>query len=330
MKQYEKYSPRFHLSDLLWDFWCFVSVVGIWPRFIEPRLIATTKLKVEIPLLPKSLNGLKILQLSDLHFHHGVPDFFLQKMLSKIKQLAPDLIVFTGDFLCYSKLENQERLQRILAAMHAPYGCFAILGNHDYNEYVSISQSGDYDVKEVNSSSSIKKGLSRLWNDVVLTKTVTARAQNVTLNQPLVALLKKTPFQLLHNCTMLIPIKGSHLNICGLGEYMLGRFLPEVAFQGYDRSYPGIVLTHNPDSVPHLKIYPGDVVLAGHTHGGQVNIPGMSKKFTVLENMHLKKGLWKIDGKWVYINRGVGSAMTFRCFSVPEILLLTLSSEAVK
>jgi hypothetical protein len=329
MKQHEKYSQSsLYFGDLLWDFWCLVSVVGIWPRFIEPRLIATTKLSIKIPSLPKNLNGLKILQLSDLHFHPGIPDYFLKKMISKIRRLAPDLIVFTGDFLCCSKLVDQDRLQQTLAAMQAPFGCFAILGNHDYSEYVSINQNGDYDVSEDKKSSSITKGLKRLLNkEVSVTKKVTARAQNAALHQPLVDLLKKTPFELLHNRTTLVPIKGSHLNICGLGEHMLGRFLPEEAFQGYDHSFPGVVLTHNPDSVPHLKGFPGDLVLSGHTHGGQVNIPGMSKKFTVLENMHLKRGLKKIDGKWVYINRGIGSSMTFRCFSVPEITLLTLSSQ---
>lgn len=323
-KLQKKIDQTFHLSDLLWDFWCCISILGIWPRFIEPRLISTTRLAIEIPSLPKALDGLKILQLSDLHFHSGIPDFFLNKMLAKVKQLAPDLIVFTGDFLCYSKLIDPERLQRTLAALQAPYGCFAILGNHDYQEYVSISETGDYDVN-FDRRSSIKKGWSRLWKEVALTKTVTPRAQNVGLNESLIALLKQTPFELLHNQNRVIPIKGSCLNICGLGEHMLGRFLPEIAFQDYDKSCPGIILTHNPDSVPYLKDYPGELVLSGHTHGGQVNIPVMYKKFAILENMHLKKGLWKIDGKWVYINRGLGSVMPFRWFSVPEISLFTLS-----
>lgn len=322
MKQ-EKQNKSFRLSEVLWDLWCIVSVVGIWPRYIEPKCLAMTHLNLNIPGLPERLDGLKVLQLSDLHLHPHTPDFFLKKIISKVKKLAPDLIVFTGDFICYSTLFDHERLQQFLCELHAPSGCYAVLGNHDYQKYVSISNAGDYDVIEAHSSS-VRKGLKRLWEVPRLTKKVTSRALGVSLNQNLVSLLKQTPFQLLHNRTMKVPVRGSYLNICGLGEYMLGRFQPEVAFQTYDRDYPGIILAHNPDSVALLKGYPGELVLCGHTHGGQVNLPGLSKKFTLLENMNLKKGLWKIDDKWVYINRGLGSVMNFRWFSCPELSLFTL------
>ena len=105
---------------------------------------------------------------------------------------------------------------------------------------------------------------------------------------------------------------------------MLGRFHPEVAFQSYDSDFPGIILTHNPDSISLLQGYPGEVVLCGHTHGGQVNLPGLSEKFTLLENQKLKKGFWKVGDKLVYINRGLGSVMNFRWFSRPELSLFTL------
>lgn len=323
MKQEKKQHNSFRLSEFLWDLWCIVSVVGIWPRYIEPICLRTTRLNLSIPQLPENLNGVKILQLSDLHLHPHTSDFFLKKIISKVKKLAPDLIVFTGDFICFSVLYHPERLQKFLSALQAPYGCYAVLGNHDYQEYVSISRKGDYDVVNLNTSS-VKKGLKRLREVPKLTKKVTSRALAVSLNKDLIALLKQTPFELLHNRTKKIQVKDSFLNICGLGEYMLGRFHPDVAFQAYDKEYPGIILTHNPDSISLLKGHPGEIVLCGHTHGGQVNLPYLSNKFTLLENMQLKKGLWKVDDKWIYINRGLGSVMKFRWFSCPELSLITL------
>ncbi len=316
-----------HLSDFLWDLWCVASIIGIWPRFIEPNLLHTTKLNLKIPKLPQALHGIKILQFSDLHLNSNVSDFFLRKLVQKIKKLSPDLIVFTGDFLCYSQMKDKIRLQQLLNSLEAPCGCFAILGNHDYEKSVSINPQGDYDIIS-KKRSMIKEGFSRLFTTVKLTKVVSPAAKSVGLHQELLDLLQQTPFKLLHNNTAVVPIKGSYLNLCGLGEYICGRCQPEIAFTHYDRRYPGIVLAHNPDSIPLLESFPGDIILCGHTHGGQINIPWMWKKFTLLENMNFKNGLHKVGTKWVYINRGIGSVMPFRWFARPEILLLSLESDS--
>lgn len=309
--------------DFIWDAWCIASIIGIWPRYIEPRLLSTTRLKVPIRDLPSSLNGLKILQFSDLHWGPDRSPMFLNKLIQKVEVLQPDVIVFTGDLLSYSILSEDEALQDFLSAFHAPYGCYAILGNHDYGEYVSVDQAGDYAISK-KTDSPLTKGWKRLLSNITLTKKINPEVHQVPLHSDLVALLEKTPFKLLHNSTTLIPIKDSYLNICGLGEHMLGRCLPEEAFDGYDARYPGIVLLHNPDGLSALQDFPGDIVLCGHTHGGQVNLPGLVHKFMYLENRHLKRGLKKEGNKWVYINRGTGSVMPFRWFSIPEISLITL------
>lgn len=314
---------NFSFSELSWNLWCIASIVGIWPRFIEPRLIATTKLKVPIANLSQELNGLKILQLSDLHLGAYMSDAFIDKLISKIQSLSPDIIVFTGDFICYSNLHDADRLKKVLCSLQAPLGCYAVLGNHDYRDYVSINSEGYYDVINC-TESTLKKGWKRLFSSINLLGESTEKALAVQLNTPLVDLLKKTPFKLLNNENSLIPIGNSYLNICGLGEHMLGQCRPELAFKQYHPQYPGIILTHNPDSIPSLQNYPGDIILCGHTHGGQINLPGLCKKFMLLENMKFKRGLHSFFDKKVYINRGIGSVMKFRWFAMPEILLLNL------
>lgn len=310
---------------ILWDLWCIASIVGIWPRFIEPKLISTTQLKLKIPNLPKALNGFKIAQFSDLHLQPNTSDAFLNKISQKIRSLSPDLIAFTGDFICYGKMDDQERrIQKFLNTFHAPYGCYAVLGNHDYNGCVSINEKGDYDVVE--DSAPLLKAFKRMFSSTTLTKKITEKAKAIPLQHQLLNAIQNTPFTLLHNSSTVIKVKDSGLNICGLGEYMLDKCHPENAFQLYQNDLPGIVLTHNPDSIPLLLNYPGEVILCGHTHGGQVNLPWLWKKFTLLENMNFKKGLHHINNKWAYINRGVGGILQFRWFSPPEILLLTLES----
>lgn len=311
------------LSEKLWNLWCIISIIGLWPRFIEPKWIRTTSLKISLPNLPPDLKNLKILQLSDIHFHPNIPEHFYSKLSRKVAALKPDLIVFTGDLLCHARLEDHSRLKRILSSFYAPYGCYAILGNHDYSQSISINSKGDYDVVG-KPRSSILEGFKRLLRPLKLTKVITENAKNVGLHNGLITLFKGTPFELLHNESRTITIKNSKLNICGLGEHMLDRCQPEIAFKQYEEGHPGIVLVHNPDSVAKLKNYPGDIILCGHTHGGQVNLPWMWKSFTLLEDMRFKRGLHQADGKWVYVNRGIGSTMQFRWFSPPEILLLTL------
>ena len=308
----------------LWDFFCIASLIGIWPRFIEPAWIRTSYITCKIASLPSPLKGLKIAQFSDLHFSSSMSDNFLKKVFRKIERLEPDLILFTGDFLCYGKMEEQDRLHAFLNKLQAPHGCFAVLGNHDYAACVSVNEKGDYDVIDP-ATTPLKKAFNRLGKPVAeVTGHMTDRAKNTPLHDALIGLLKKTPFKLLHNETATLQIGDAKLNLTGLGEYMMARALPSEAFAKYDKRFPGIILLHNPDGAPCLKEFPGDIILSGHTHGGQINLPWIWKKFTVLENRKFTKGLHPAGDKWIYINRGIGSAFPFRCFSPPELLLLTL------
>lgn len=314
--------------DRIWDLWCACSILGIWPRFIEPRLLCISHLTIRIPHLPAEMQGLKILHLTDLHWHRHFSHTFFSRLIKKIHQLKPDIIVFTGDFLCRSQLEEPHILLSFLSKLKAPFGCFAVLGNHDYSRFVTVNATGDYDVEPKTTQSTIGKGFRRLWRKVKLSKQRTAAVSHVQEHASLIKLLQQTPFRLLNNETCQVPIGKSLLNICGLGEYTLGRLHVEHAFRHYDSHYPGVVLVHNPDAVPHLEGYPGQLILAGHTHGGQINLPGIWQRFTCLENPRFKRGLLKEKGKWIYVNRGIGSVMKFRWFSPPEIALITLNKES--
>lgn len=311
-------------SEWAWDAWCIASGIGIWPRYIEPRLLEITYLTLSIPHLPSELAGLKILHFSDLHWNNQFSLSLQKKLIRKVNALKPDLIFFTGDFICRSKLENREGLKKTLNALKAKLGCFAILGNHDYARFVTVSAKGDYDVEAPSPSSNIVKGFKRLFQPIVLTKHVTEEVLQIDQNMELLALLKETPFRLLNNVTEQVECNGTWLNICGLEEYSLGRFNPDQAFSSYDQRYPGIILSHNPDTLPILKNYPGDMILLGHTHGGQVNLPGLWPRFTRIENLQFKSGLKRVGNKWAYINRGISSVMKFRWFAAPELTLLTL------
>lgn len=310
------------------DFFSFASVIGIWPRFIEPRLLKTTQLNWDLDKESAHLAGLRILHISDLHFHPRVSSHFLTRITQRVAQLKPDLILFTGDFICYSRLEESERLKDFLNTLSAPLGAYCSLGNHDYAHYVSKNPQGEYDrITPLNPLAGIFRGLKILAGKEIPSTAVTESARAIADHPHLAKLLASTPFHLLENKTVTLPIG---LNITGLGDIALDRCDPATAFKGYQDPFPGMVLTHNPDSAFSLLSYPGKWILAGHTHGEQIHFPWprwaahISKKMARLKNRDYTRGLFQLGEKSLYVNRGLGCHnKPFRLFSPPEICLIT-------
>lgn len=311
-------------SQKAWDLGCLLSIVGIWPRYIEPEIICLSRIECPIKNLPFDLDGFRIVQFSDLHLSPSMSDRFLKRMRKKTMNLKPDLIVFTGDFLCYSKIGDKKRLEKFLNGLKAPYGCFAILGNHDYKEPVLVNtNTGEYDVLE-RKEGDIAAGLNLIFHKPKVLGKSSQAAKEVDFHPELMTLLKKTPFRVLHNEHVLIKVKNSCINIVGLGEHMLGKDHGDSAWKDIDATGPTIALAHNPDTFPSLMNTPADLILSGHTHGAQINLPGLWNHFTLMENPEYKRGLFRKNEKTFYVSRGVGSVFKFRLFSVPEITLFTL------
>ncbi len=309
--------------ERLWDTWCCASIIGIWPRFIEPNLIFTSKKTLVLPYLSKDLEGLRIVQISDLHYSRHTKPSYCDRIVEHIKSLAPHVIVFTGDFISYSELYNEQHLLEFLQKLKAPFGSYAIFGNHDYSQYVSLAENGSYRIIQKHIPP-LLRGFMRLfsYNDVQ-SHDMEVFAP-IPIHEKLQELIQLSGFHVLHNETVQIGKMNARLNLTGLGDIMSLQCQPEKAFRGYDYRYSGIVLSHNPDSYELLSGYPGDVFLFGHTHGGQVNLPFIWKKITPIRNKKFKKGLFFINSKYLYINRGLGATFPFRWFAPPEITLFTL------
>lgn len=224
------------------------------------------------------------------------------------------MIVYTGDFLCRSDIGDASRLKKFLNKFSAPLGCFAVLGNHDYSTYISINSAGDYDTGKPLSKT------KRLLKQIKLTGMTTEKAAKPPLHNELIELLSSSPFKLLHNEIHRLP----GLNICGLGEHMAGHCDPQKAFEKYPTDEPCIVLLHNPDAIPRLKAYPGSLILCGHTHGAQINLPILRDRLTPMEHPQYKRGLRCENEKWIYTNRGLSGVSSLRLFSPPEIAFFTL------
>lgn len=103
-----------------------------YSRFLEPRLIQTTKQSLSFRRLPASFDGKRIVHISDIHldYHFGITR--LSELLDKIQALKPDMICFTGDLYHSSVLPSESACIELLEQLKPPLGKWAVLGNHDY------------------------------------------------------------------------------------------------------------------------------------------------------------------------------------------------------
>jgi predicted MPP superfamily phosphohydrolase len=242
---------------------------------------------LHITRLPDAFHGFRIVQLSDIHLDEFTEPAFLKLALRRINQLAPDLVLLTGDFASFGPLPLSYSRQSILrcADLLKNLACpqrYAILGNHDTtigSEFVVAALTASDVPVLVNQYVPIERGNQRLWLGGV--------------DDP------------------------------GTSYPILDLAVPQ------HPDGPVILMCHPPDFADTVVRHPRgpliDVMLSGHSHGGQVCLPFLGP--LVLPPMGEKyvAGLFRFNQMQLYVNRGIGTTgLPFRFNCPPEITLLTL------
>jgi len=267
-----------------------------YATLVEPWSIKVREYSVPIEGLARSLAGLRIVQVSDTHLGPRIPESFVVEAYRMALDLKPDLIVLTGDHVHDGVKENQRAadLCKPLVA-RCPMGVVGVLGNHDWW--------GDGD--ELSSMLS-GVGVGMIDNDRVWIDPVTRSVVGSDPGYPSLA-------------------------VVGLGDLTDDVVDPVRAFRGVDVGTPRLVLAHNPDTAEIHALTQQDsprvdLMLSGHTHGGQVRIPFLGTP--IVPSWYGQKyagGL--VDGPAfrVLISRGVGMSMLpVRVGVPPEIGVITL------
>ena len=145
---------------------------------------------------------------------------------------------------------------------------------------------------------------------------------------------------------------GSELALVGLADFWSSNFKPKAVFENVEKEIPRIVLSHNPDTAKVLAKYRVDLQLSGHTHGGQLVIPGygaapkvlnqirrntprvvsnaipyLRKCAAVTKNWKWSEGWHQIGRNQLYVNRGLGTYFPGRWNCPPEITVITLEAQ---
>jgi len=139
--------------------------------------------------------------------------------------------------------------------------------------------------------------------------------------------MEKAGITLLDNQAIWLERNGDRIRIGGVGDLWEGRQNPEVTVEGTEKRDFVILLSHNPDYFAKISGERIDLMLSGHTHGGQVTFFGLWAPIVPIENSEYSSGLFRKGDATLYVTTGVGTIIPpVRFFCPPEIVNITLRS----
>jgi hypothetical protein len=229
-------------------------------RWRSDEMFTVDRERIWLDALPDAFNGLRVVQISDIHHGLFLPPEMLEHAVRQANRLNPDIVALTGDFVTYSRA-NIGPAAEILRNLRARYGVFAVLGNHDFR----------------------------------------VDAEAIT------KALRRQQIEVLRNANVAVELSGDSLYVVGVDDYGYGADLRQ-AMRGIPRAAATVLLAHNPRMISLAARHDISLVLSGHTHGGQVNIPLLGTVYgRSPERMRYKIGWDRLGNTQIYVSRGIGT-----------------------
>lgn len=252
--------------------------------------------RVPIKHLPAKFEGYRIAQISDLHLGtFGTDTTYIQKMVSSVNALKPDLIVFTGDLVNTSP-DELTPFKDALSRLSAPDGVLAIMGNHDYTTYHPE-------------------------------KALAARKARIAQLQ---SAQQEMGWQLLHDEARIIRRGADSLVILGVENVARPPFPShgdlKKALQNVPTEAPVVLLSHDPTHWRRevLPQHPNiALTLSGHTHAMQFKMAGHSPSQWIYDEWG---GHYREGAQHLIVSTGTGSNIPFRFGAWPEVVVVELHS----
>jgi hypothetical protein len=196
--------------------------------------------------------------------------------------------VVTGDFIHHG-FRHVPRAAAHVRRLAAPHGVFAVLGNHDYSIRNAL-------------------GLRRHRH----------------LHRAVADALAAEGVRVLRNETVPLERGGAALDLTGVDDLWSRTCDLDAAYAGTDPDRPRVVLAHNPRTVEHLAGRRCDLMLSGHTHGGQVDLPRLGRVALGKKARRFAAGMYEYERTYLYVNKGVGFGWRLRYNVRPEVAVFTL------
>ncbi len=262
------------------------SFVSIYGIYSTSRPPVVEEVELIMPDLPAKEDGLRVVQLTDMHVGWWNSEKEFCRAADMAAELAPDLLLITGDMVDHNP-DYVYRFADCLEGLKPRLGRYAIIGNHDV----------------------------------------------YTGRTPVANRMKERGFVMLRKEWVSLADKGSSLVLAGLDDSGMNwtsddpstKDIPR-ATAGVPPDRPCVLLKHRPLKFSDIKGLPVDLVVAGHTHGGQLKLPFGGPGLAHLTYRYAE-GFHQKDGQSIYVSRGLGTVgWPFRVFCPPEITLLILRS----
>lgn len=278
----------------------WLLVIGIvafiyYSHWVEPRQLRLSRLKVAVPRLPSELEGFKIIHLADLHVKSAGKVFPLTMARQAVEialRQQPDLVCITGDLGQESRhIELAAEALRPLAQVTT----FAVMGNHDHDKMLESEFAGPPEGRLD----------TEQWR----------------------AAVEQAGLQVLHNQNCPLEVKGQPIIIAGAGDASCGFDDLERTLQDRPRGALHLLLSHSPDIVDCPESDWADLVLCGHTHGGQAKLPLIGTPWApVWRYRRRSEGLFRVGEAVCFVSRGVCGGIRTRFLCPPEVCEITLTS----
>ena len=273
----------------------FISIIMYFIKKID-----VTKYTISNEKIPEEFNGFKILQLSDFH-SEGYRDT-TEKLIDKVKNINPDIIVMTGDMVSWD-MENIEEAKILVKLLAEIYPIYYVDGNHEHlAEILRLSRYNSFlDFMH-------ELGVTTIKNDCIKLHKGNESINLYGINIPL------------DSATAL------YVDKLQLEKNYVEKTLPKADSEKFN-----ILLAHTPTFIKQYSQWGADLVLAGHMHGGIARIPFtniglLSPGRTIFPKY--AAGKFKVKDSIMIVNRGIGtSSFKLRIFNNPEITVLTLKSK---
>lgn len=255
-----------------------------YARFVEPKWLEFSQRECR---LPKLTHPVSLAHLSDFHASKVVPQSLIEHAVDLAIASKPDIICLTGDYVTGSTGFDTRWYKAVLSKLPRQAPTFAVLGNHDGGVWAE-SDGGFRGTEEVT------------------------------------RLLESSGIQVLENRSLRVQCNGAELQLAGVGDFWAANIDIESAFADTDSRYPTILLSHNPDTKVLFAKLDWELMLSGHTHGGQVVMPVLGLCHAPVEDKHYLQGLKPWRNRWIHVSRGVGNVLGVRFNCRPEVTKLRL------
>jgi predicted MPP superfamily phosphohydrolase len=243
---------------------------------------------IAISNLPDPFHGFRIAQISDIHLEEFTEPYFFERVIKRINTLRPDMVLITGDFVTLGAFT-------FMSASHAAHRCAELLAT--LTSPLRYAILGNHDVS--------------VGADMV-TRALTTNGTPV-----------------LANCHLPIERNGSRLWLCGVNDPATSN--PDLNLAIPTRpDGPVILMAHEPDFADIVTQHPlgshVDLMLSGHTHGGQIQLPFLGPIILPPMGKKYAQGIFRLNQMQLYVNRGIGTVgVPFRLNCPPEITVFTLN-----